>query len=393
MDHHSTTPLDERVLDAMLPFLREAFGNASSRHHVYGWEAESAVEKAREKTAALIGAHPKEVIFTSGATESNNLAIVGTARAYKERGRHIITSKIEHKAALDSCRALEKEGFDITLLSPDGGGLITASQVEDALRPDTLLVSLMMANNEIGTLYPVKEVGELLADRKTFFHCDAVQGVGHLPVDVKTLGVDLLSISGHKIYGPKGVGALYVRRRPRVKPAPLFFGGGQERGLRPGTLNVPGIVGLGEAAALVEAEGAADGLRIGKLRDTLWQTLQSEIPELHLNGTLEERLPGNLNLSFGFVEGESLLLALNRHVAVSSGSACTSASLEPSYVLRALGMDDSLAHSSIRFGLGRFNTEEEIALVSQRVIEEVAALRALSPLWQMAEEDKKNSVG
>jgi cysteine desulfurase len=385
MHNHATTPMDPRVLEAMLPYFTKVFGNAASRNHSFGWEAEKAVERSREQVGALLGASAKEIVFTSGATESNNLAIKGAAHFYKDKGRHIITSKIEHKATIDSCRALELEGYDVTYLTPGKDGIVTAAQVEAALRPDTVLVTLMWANNEIGVLNPIAEIGALTRKRGILLHTDAVQAAGKVPVDVEKANVDLLSLSAHKVYGPKGVGALYVRRKPRVRLTPIIDGGGHERGLRSGTLNVPGIVGLGVACEVARAELAQESVRLVKLRTRLLEKLRA-LPEVHVNGSLEQRLPGNLNVSFAYVEGESMLMALNKHVAVSSGSACTSASLEPSYVLRALGLGDDLAHSSIRFGLGRFNTEEEVDHVAALVVAEVKRLRDMSPLWEMVQE-------
>ena len=385
MDNHATTPMDPRVLEAMLPTFTKVFGNAASRNHSFGWEAEKLVDKARDQVAAILGASGKEIVFTSGATESNNLAIKGAAHFYKEKGKHIITSKIEHKATIDSCRALELEGYDVTYLEPSKDGIVSAAQVEAALRPDTVLVTLMWANNEIGTLNPIAEIGALTRKRGVLLHTDAVQAVGKVPVDVEKANVDLLSLSGHKIYGPKGVGALYVRRKPRVRLTPIIDGGGHERGLRSGTLNVPGIVGLGAACEIAQRELDVESKRLLALRTRLLTKLQV-LPEVHVNGSLEKRLPGNLNVSFAYVEGESCLMALNKDVAVSSGSACTSASLEPSYVLRALGLGDDLAHSSIRFGLGRFNTEDEVDYVAELVVKNVQRLRELSPLWEMFQE-------
>ena len=386
MDNHATTPMDPRVLDVMLPTFTKVFGNAASRNHSFGWEAEQLVETERAQVGLLIGASAKEIVFTSGATESNNLAIKGAAHFYRERGLHIITSKIEHKATIDSCRQLETEGFLVTYLEPGKDGIVTASQVAAALRPDTVLVSLMWANNEIGTLNPIAEIGQLTRSKGVLLHTDAVQAVGKVPVDVDAANVDLLSISAHKLYGPKGVGSLYVRRKPRVRLSPLIDGGGHERGLRSGTLNVPGIVGLGAACDVAMRDLPEETARLTALRDRLYGRLKAGIPEVYVNGSIEHRLPGNLNISFAFVEGESMLMALNKHVAVSSGSACTSASLEPSYVLRALGLGDDLAHSSIRFGIGRFNTQEEIDYVADLVITNVSRLRELSPLWEMFQE-------
>jgi cysteine desulfurase len=386
MDNHATTPMDPRVLDAMLPTFTKVFGNAASRNHSFGWEAEKLVERAREQVGELIGASGKEIVFTSGATESNNLAIKGAAHFYKEKGKHIITSKIEHKATIDSCRALEMEGFSVTYLEPGKDGIVTAAQVEAALRPDTVLVTLMWANNEIGTINPIAEIGKLTRSKGVLLHTDAVQAAGKIPVNVDAANVDLLSLSAHKLYGPKGVGALYVRRKPRVRLTPIIDGGGHERGLRSGTLNVPGIVGMGAACEVARLDLPVESARLSALRDRLYDKLKKAIPEAYVNGSLEHRLPGNLNISFAFVEGESMLMSLNKAVAVSSGSACTSASLEPSYVLRALGLGDDLAHSSIRFGLGRFNTEAEVDYVADLVIANVARLRELSPLWEMFQE-------
>lgn len=386
LDNQATTPMDPRVLEAMMPYFTTVFGNAASRNHSFGWEAEAAVDTARGQIASLIGASGKELIFTSGATESNNLAIKGAAHFYKEKGKHIITSKIEHKAVIDPCRSLEMEGFSVTYLEPGKDGIVTAAQVEAALRDDTILVSLMAANNEIGTLNPVAEIGALCRKKGVLFHTDAVQAAGKVPVDVEAMNIDLLSMSAHKMYGPKGVGALYVRRKPRVRLVPLIDGGGHERGLRSGTLNVPGIVGMGKAAELAKNEMVEESARLLALRDRLYQKLTAGVPQVVVNGSMEHRLPGNLNISFAYVEGESMLMAINKRVAVSSGSACTSASLEPSYVLRALGLGDDLAHSSLRFGIGRFNTEAEIDEVADLVVASANRLRELSPLWEMVQE-------
>ncbi|MBU0549871.1 IscS subfamily cysteine desulfurase [Myxococcota bacterium] len=386
MDNHATTACDPRVVEAMLPYLTEHFGNAASRNHSFGWTAEQAVDKARAQIAALIGASAREIVFTSGATESDNAALKGVAEFYASRGKHIITQATEHKAVIDSARALERQGYEITWLPLDTEGLVKPEDVAAAIRPDTILVSVMHGNNEIGTVQPIAEIGAVCKARKVLFHTDAVQTAGKLPIDVEAMGVDLLSLSAHKMYGPKGIGALYVRRKqPRVRVAPLIHGGGHERGMRSGTLPVHQIVGFGAAAALAMEEMEAETARLIGLRERLRERLVAEIPECHLNGSLECRLPGNLNMSFAFVEGESLLMDL-KDVAVSSGSACTSASLEPSYVLRALGVEDELAHSSIRFGIGRFNTQEEIDFVAERVIKAVSRLRALSPLWEMHQE-------
>ena len=384
LDNHATTPVDPRVLEAMLPYFGNKFGNAASRNHSFGWQAEEAVEKGRQQLAALIGADPKDIIFTSGATESNNLAILGAAAFLREKGNHIITCRTEHKAVLDPCRWLEQNGWRVTYLEVDSAGGIDLGQLESALTPDTVLVSLMAANNEIGTLHPLGEIGRLTRAKGVWFHTDATQGLGHMSIQVDALGIDLLSLSAHKIYGPKGVGALYVRRKnPRVRLSPIIHGGGHERGLRSGTLNVPGIVGLGEAARLVAAEREAESARLKALCQRLHQGLIRRLDYVSLNGHPTQRHPGNLNLSFAFVEGESLLMGL-KDIAVSSGSACTSASLEPSYVLRALGVGDDLAHSSIRFGVGRFNTEQEIDYVIERVVTVVQKLREMSPLYEMA---------
>ena len=386
LDYHATTPVDPRVLEAMLPYFTEKFGNAASRNHAFGWVAEEAVEQAREQVGRVIGATGKEVIFTSGATESDNLAITGVAEFYKEKGNHIITSPIEHKAVLDTCHALEQRGFEVTYLPVDKHGDIDLDQLRDSITDKTILVSLMAANNEIGTLHPLKEIGAICREKGALSHTDATQGVGHMELDVDAMNIDLASYTAHKIYGPKGVGALYVRRRkPRVRLHPILHGGGHERGMRSGTLNVPGIVGFGKAAELMTAGGAREHAHLISLRDRLHQGITREIEQVHLNGHPTRRHPGNLNLSFAYVEGESMLMGIS-DIAVSSGSACTSASLEPSYVLRALGVGDDLAHSSIRFGLGRFTTEEEVDYTIRRVVEEVSRLREMSPLWEMAQE-------
>ncbi len=386
MDYQATTPLDERVLDVMLPFLREKFGNAASRNHAYGWEAEKAVDEAREQIAALIGAKAKEVVFTSGATESNNLAIKGVAEMYQEKGKHILTTPIEHKAVIDPCKRLEKDGYDVEYLEVDKFGQVSAEQVRNAIREDTILVSIMAANNEVGTLAPLAEIGAVCHEKGVLFHTDAAQAVGKIPVDVEAMQIDLLSISGHKVYGPKGIGALYVRRRnPRVRLVAQMDGGGHERGMRSGTLPVASIVGLGEACRLAGLEMKEEGARLTGLRDRLHQKITSELDEVYLNGHPDQRLPGNLNLSFAYVEGEALMMGID-DVAVSSGSACTSASLEPSYVLRGLGVGDDLAHTSIRFGLGRETTEKEVDFVADRVVGAVKRLREMSPLYEMAKE-------
>ncbi len=384
MDYHATTPVDPRVLQAMLPFFTEQFGNAASRNHSYGWEAERAVERAREQVAALIGATAKEIIFTSGATESDNLAIKGVAEMYAEKGDHVITAATEHKAVLDTCKHLQKHGVRTTVLPVGRDGLIDLDQLRAAITDRTVLITIMHANNEIGVLQPVREIGRIAREHGVLFHTDATQSVGKVPVDVNADHIDLMSISAHKMYGPKGVGALYVRRRnPRVQLAAQMDGGGHERGMRSGTLNVAGIVGLGEACAVCQREMAAEAVRLAALRDRLKARLEAALDDVYVNGSMEHRLPNNLNMSFAFVEGESLLMGI-KDVSVSSGSACTSATLEPSYVLKALGIGDELAHTSIRFGLGRFNTEEEVDYVADRVIETVNRLRELSPLYEMA---------
>jgi cysteine desulfurase len=386
MDNHATSPIDPRVLEAMMPYLTGIFGNAASRNHSFGWEAEGAVEKAREQVAKLIGATAKEIIFTSGATESNNLALKGIAEMYRERGNHIITQVTEHKAVLDTCKRLEKSGYRVTYLPVKADGLIDLDDLKRAFDEKTILVSIMFANNEIGVVQPVAEIGKLCRERGVLFHSDGVQAVGKIPVDVNSMNIDVLSLSGHKIYGPKGVGALYVRRRnPRVQISEQINGGGHERGMRSGTLNVPGIVGLGKACEIAGQEMAEEGERLRKLRDKLKAKLESSLDFIHVNGSMEHRLPNNLNISFVYVEGESLLMGIN-DVAVSSGSACTSATLEPSYVLKALGLGDDVAHSSIRFGLGRFNTEAEVDYVADKVIDIVQKLRELSPLYEMVKE-------
>ena len=386
MDNHATTPLDPRVLDAMMPYLTGIFGNAASRNHSFGWEAEEGVEKAREQIAKLIGATAKEIIFTSGATESNNLAIKGIAEMYRERGNHIITQVTEHKATLDTCKRLEKAGYRVTYLPVQADGLIDLEDLKRAMDKDTILVSIMYANNEIGVVQPIKEIGALCHERNVLFHTDAVQAVGKIPVNVIADNIDVLSLSGHKVYGPKGVGALYVRRRnPRVQISEQINGGGHERGMRSGTLNVPGIVGLGAACEIAGAEMEAEGKREQELRDYMRAKFEKALDYVHVNGNMEHHLPGNLNMSFVYVEGESLLMGIN-DIAVSSGSACTSATLEPSYVLKALGLGDDVAHSSIRFGLGRFNTKEEVDYVSDKLIDVVQKLRELSPLYEMVKE-------
>ena len=386
MDNHATTPVDPRVLAEMLPYFQEKFGNAASRNHSFGWAGEEAVEQARERIAKLVGATTKEIIFTSGATESDNLAIKGVAEMYREKGNHIITAVTEHKAVLDTCKRLEKYGYRVTYLPVMKDGLIDLDDLKRAMDDKTILVTIMAANNEIGVLQPIREIGKLCHEKGVLFHTDATQAVGKVPINVIADNLDLVSISGHKMYGPKGVGALYVRRKnPRVQLSPIIDGGGHERGMRSGTLNVPGIVGLGKACSLCQEEMPEESRKIGGLRDRLRDKIMGELDEVFINGTMEHRLPGNLNISFAYVEGESLLMGIN-DIAVSSGSACTSATLEPSYVLKALGTGDDLAHSSIRFGLGRFNTEAEVDYVANRVTETVKRLRELSPLYEMAKE-------
>jgi len=386
MDYHATTPMDPRVFEAMKPYFLQTFGNAASRNHSFGWEAEEAVEKSRKQIAGLIGATAKEIVFTSGATESNNLALKGVAEMYAEKGNHIITAATEHKAILDTCKRLEKQGVRVTYLAVQQNGLVDLEQVQAAMTDKTILISIMYANNEIGVIQPIAELGKIAKSKGALLHTDATQAVGKVPVNVIKDNIDLMSMSGHKMYGPKGVGALYVRRKsPRVQITAQMDGGGHERGMRSGTLNVPGIVGLGEACALCQAEMPEESKRMAFLRDKLMHKLQSELDETYINGTMEHRLPNNLNISFAYVEGESLLMGIN-DIAVSSGSACTSATLEPSYVLKALGAGDDLAHSSIRFGLGRFNTEEEVDYVAAKVIDVVKKLRELSPLYEMAKE-------
>jgi cysteine desulfurase len=383
MDNNSTTRCDPRVVEAMLPYFTERYGNAASRHHAFGWQAKDAVDAAREQVAALIGASPREVVFTSGATESDNLAIKGVAGMYRSRGDHIVTVATEHKAVLDPCRRLEREGFRLTVLPVDRFGRVAVEQVAEALTEKTILVSVMAANNEVGTLQPVRDIGRLCKERGVLFHTDAVQAAGKVPLDVEDIGADLLSLSAHKMYGPKGAGALYVRgSSPRVRLAPLFDGGGHERGMRSGTLPVPLVVGFGAACDIARAEIPAEAERLLQMRERLWQGIANGLEEVSLNGHPTERLPGNLNLSFAYVDGNALLMNL-RDVAVSSGSACTSADPEPSYVLRAMDVEDELAHSSIRFGLGRFNTAEEVEHVITAVTRVVTGLRAQSPLYEM----------
>jgi cysteine desulfurase len=386
MDNHATTPVDSRVVDAMLPYFTEKFGNAASRNHSFGWAGEEAIEIARAQIASLIGATPKEIIFTSGATESDNLMIKGVAEMYREKGNHIITQAIEHKAVLDTCKRLEKYGYEVTYLPVQKDGRVDPEDVRKAITPKTILITVMYANNEIGIINPVQEIGKIAKEHGIIFAVDGVQAVGKIPVDVQKDNIDLLAISGHKIYGPKGVGALYVRRRnPRVQLSAIIDGGGHERGMRSGTLNVTGIIGLGKACEIAQQEMAQEGERLRGLRDRLRAGLEAKLDEVFVNGSWEHRLPNNLNMSFAYVEGESLLMGIN-DVAVSSGSACTSATLEPSYVLKALGVGEDLAHTSIRFGLGRFNTQEEVDYVIDKMVQVVTKLRELSPLYEMAKE-------
>ena len=381
LDYSATTPVDPRVAAKMIPYLTEHFGNPASRSHAYGWKTEEAVEEARGHVAALLGADPREIVWTSGATEGNNLAIKGAAQFYKTKGRHLITQKTEHKATLDTMRELERQGFECTYLDVEENGLVDVEKFKAAIRPDTILASIMMVNNEIGVIQPIAEIGEICRAKGIILHCDAVQAVGKVGIDLSTLKVDLMTITAHKMYGPKGIGALYVRRKPRVRIEAQIHGGGHERGFRSGTLATHQIVGMGEAARIAKAEMAADSERIRMLRDRLWREL-SGMEAVVLNGDLEQRIPGNLNVSFNYVEGESLIMAI-KDIAVSSGSACTSASLEPSYVLRALGRSDELAHSSIRMTLGKFTTVEEVDFAANLLRTKVAKLRELSPLWDM----------
>jgi cysteine desulfurase len=386
MDCNATTPVDPRVLERMLPYFSEDFGNAASRNHPFGWKAEAAVEAARDEIGKIIGATGREIVITSGATESDNLAVFGVADYYASKGNHIVTQATEHKAVLDSCKALERKGARVTYLPVDNTGRVDPQAVEDAITDQTVLVSIMLANNEVGTVQPIADIGAICRRRGVLFHTDAVQGIGKVPFNVETMNVDLASMSAHKMYGPKGVGALYVRRKnPRVRIAPIIHGGGHERGMRSGTLNVPGIVGFGEACRIAALELEAEAQLVRGLRDRLFRALASELDMVQLNGHPEMRLPGNLNVSFAYVEGEALMMAM-KDVAVSSGSACTSASLEPSYVLRALGVPEDMAHASIRFGLGRFTTSEEVDYVSKLVVAGVKKLRAMSPLYEMAQE-------
>lgn len=383
MDNHATTPVDPRVLEVMLPYFTEKYGNAASRSHTFGWESEAAVDLAREEIARLIHASsPREIIFTSGATESDNLAIKGVAESYREKGNHIVTCVTEHKAVLDTCKVLEKRGFHVSYLPVDRNGTVNISRVRESITEKTILISIMAANNEIGTIEPVKEIGQLAREKGVLFHTDATQAVGKIPLNVEEMGIDLLSLTAHKMYGPKGIGALYVRAaKPRVRLTPMIDGGGHERGMRSGTLNVPGIVGLGKTCEIASKDMASEAARLTSLRERLKKRLVDQLEEIYVNGHPTERLPGNMNISFAYVEGESLLMAL-KDIAVSTGSACTSASLEASHVLRAIGVEEDLAHTSIRFGLGRFNNEEEVDYVVRRVVEEVRRLRELSPLYK-----------
>ncbi|MGE0658558.1 MAG: IscS subfamily cysteine desulfurase [Reyranellaceae bacterium] len=384
LDYQATTPLDPRVLEAMMPYFTSKFGNPHSRSHSYGWESEEGVEKARAQVASLIGADEKEIIFTSGATESNNLAIKGVAEFYQGKRDHIVTAVTEHKCVLDTCRHLEQKGFKVTYLPVKQNGLIDLEQLRAAVTDRTSIVSIMAANNEIGVVQPLKEIGAICREKGAFFHTDAAQAVGKIEIDVNAMNIDLLSISGHKIYGPKGIGALYVRRRPRVRLVAQINGGGQERGMRSGTLAPALCVGLGEACAIAEKEMASEAVRLRGLRDRFLAAIRERLPEVYLNGDLENRIPGNLNISFAYVEGESLMMGIKR-LAVSSGSACTSASLEPSYVLRALGVEEEMAHTSLRIGFGRFTTEEEVDTAVEEIVRHVTKLRDMSPLWEMAQ--------
>jgi cysteine desulfurase len=387
MDNHSTTAVDLRVVQAMLPFFTQHYGNAASRNHSFGWTAEAAVDHARAQIAQLLGGDAKEIVWTSGATEANNLAIKGAASFLRKQGNHIITVETEHKSVLDTCKRLTREGFEVTYLTPAKDGLVSPEQVTEAMTDKTILVTIMLANNEIGVIQPIAAIGAAIKAKnpRTLFHTDAVQGFGKIAFNVEAAKVDLASVTAHKLYGPKGIGALWVRRKPRVRIDPIIDGGGHERGMRSGTLPVPLIVGFGKAAELARLEMDEEQYRLATLRDRLYRGLTTRLTETYVNGSLEHRLPGNLNISFAFVEGESLLMAL-KDVAVSSGSACTSASLEPSYVLRALGVGDELAHTSIRFGIGRFNTEAEVDYVVDLVVASVERLRTLSPLWEMHQE-------
>lgn len=385
LDYQATTPTDPRVVEAMLPYFTEKFGNPHSRSHAYAWEAEEAVELARQQVANLIGADPKEIIFTSGATESNNLALQGIAKFYGEKKKHIITVVTEHKCIIDTCRHLELAGYQVTYLPVEPNGIIDLNKLKEAITDQTMLVSVMAVNNEIGVIQPLKEIGQICRERGVFFHSDIAQGFGKIPIDVNEMNIDLASISGHKIYGPKGIGALFIRRKPRVRLAPIFNGGGQERGFRSGTLPTPLVVGLGKAAEIAAKEMDKDLQHVTKLFDRLVDKIQNSAAEVYLNGDRKQRYYGNVNLSFAYIEGESMILAI-KDLAVSSGSACTSASLEPSYVLRALGLEDELAHTSIRFGFGRFTTEAEVDYAAELIISKINKLRELSPLWEMVQE-------
>ena len=385
MDYHATTPVDPRVLEAMLPAFKEKFGNAASRNHPFGWEAEKLVEKARAQIAHLIHVDPQEIVFTSGTTESNNLALKGVSEMYREKGNHIISQVTEHKSVLDTLKHLEKQGVKVTYLRVDKSGLIHLEELRSAVTDKTILISIMAANNEIGTIQPIEQIGRFCKEKGILFHVDGAQAIGKIPVDVQKMGIDLFAFSGHKMYGPKGIGALYIRKKnPRVRLTALLHGGGQEEGLRSGTLNVPAIVGLGRACEIAEKELKSESEKLLRLRTRLHEAIQRNLKEVYLNGPPENRLPGNLNLSFSYVEGESLLMALSEEIAVSSGSACTSARVEPSYVLKAIHLGEDLIHSSIRFGLGRFNTEEEVDYAAKKVIETVKRLREISPIYKEA---------
>lgn len=385
LDYQSTTPCDPRVVQKMVPYFTDVFGNPHARNHPFGWAAEAAVEEARAQVADLIGANAKEVIFTSGATESNNLALKGVAQFYKDKKNHIVTVVTEHKCVLDTCRHLEQEGFRITYLPVQVNGLIDLDMLKGAISSDTLMVSIMAVNNEIGVIQPLTEIGQICREKGVFFHTDAAQAAGKIPLDVESMNIDLLSLSGHKVYGPKGIGALYVRRKPRVRLTPLINGGGQERGMRSGTLATPLCVGLGEACAIAKVEMSAENARLLALKNRFYAKIMENLPEVYLNGDLEKRIPGNLNLSFAYVEGEGLMMAI-KNLAVASGSACTSESLEPSYVLRALGVEEELAHTSLRIGFGRFSTTNEVDQAAEQISKAVSKLREMSPLWEMAKE-------
>jgi cysteine desulfurase len=386
MDYQATTPIDPKVLEVMMPYFTEKFGNPHSRNHSFGWQAEEAVETARSQVANLIGAVPKDIVFTSGATESNNIAIRGVAEFYKDDVRnHVITLNTEHKCVLEACRSLEQKGFRITYLPVQKNGLVDLQDLKNAMTEDTLLVSIMAINNEIGVIQPLEAIGKLCREHNVFFHTDAAQAFGKIPLDVNKMNIDLMSISGHKIYGPKGIGALYVRRKPRIKLKPIIFGGGQERAIRPGTLSPALVAGLGAAAEIAGKNMEQEFNRIANMSTKLWEVLSKSIPDIYLNGDIEQRYPGNLNISFAYIEGESLMMAIDE-LAVSSGSACTSSSLEPSYVLRALGVTEDLAHTSIRFGIGRFTTDEEIDYAINLIKEKIQKLRDMSPLWEMVQE-------